>query len=223
MLAWEESVTGIFFVFLFFKMSTNLAKQLRAIKSAKISLGEDVGVRASKTKPSVMFNPKEAADYDLETIFELGLSGLMELDQISGNAFSRYQKTLFSGSLKNFNRSLKSAAENDKLNKELSSFFKTLVPYFRNENAPKVLEYMIRAFRVEEMNVDDLMLNFLPFHSSDLFLKLMRIIRVAENGRWSFLANAKKNDVAPDRSFLVARMVSDYSIIDSYLNTVRFI
>lgn len=54
-------------------MATSLASQLQALKSAVKADTESL--KRPITRPSILFNPKDAADIDIDTIFSLALSG----------------------------------------------------------------------------------------------------------------------------------------------------
>ena len=58
-------------------MATSLASQLAAIRSA-IQIDSESQKRPI-TRPSILFDPKEAADIDIETIFNIALSGQLSI------------------------------------------------------------------------------------------------------------------------------------------------
>lgn len=58
-----------------------------------------------KHKSSFIFDPKHAADYDLDTIFSIAVNGLAELRQID-ERFALFEKTLFSDTIKDLDRVL---------------------------------------------------------------------------------------------------------------------
>lgn len=55
-------------------MATSISSQLQALRSV-IQVDSQSGKRPV-TRPSVLFDPKEAADIDIDTIFSIALSGL---------------------------------------------------------------------------------------------------------------------------------------------------
>lgn len=57
-------------------MASSIASQLQAIKSLIIADTEPPQKRPF-TRPSILFNPKEAADIDLESILSIALSGIV--------------------------------------------------------------------------------------------------------------------------------------------------
>ena len=56
-------------------MSSLLASQLQAIKA--VVQADTEPSKRPYTRPSILFSPKEAADFDIESIYELGLKGLL--------------------------------------------------------------------------------------------------------------------------------------------------
>ena len=56
-------------------MTTSISSQLQAIRSV-IQTGLESKKRPI-TRPSILFDPKEAADLDIDTILDIALSGLL--------------------------------------------------------------------------------------------------------------------------------------------------
>lgn len=54
-------------------MATSLAAQLQAIKS--LGPGESQPLKRPFTRPSILYDPKEAADIDVDTILAIALQG----------------------------------------------------------------------------------------------------------------------------------------------------
>ena len=54
-------------------MATSIASQLQAIKS--LVLADEEPLKRPFTRPSILFNPKEAADIDIDAILNIALSG----------------------------------------------------------------------------------------------------------------------------------------------------
>jgi U3 small nucleolar RNA-associated protein 10 len=58
-------------------MATSIASQLAAIRS--IALTDSAPQKRPFTRPSILFNPKEAADIDIESIFNIAIEGITSL------------------------------------------------------------------------------------------------------------------------------------------------
>ncbi|XP_047063936.1 uncharacterized protein At3g06530-like [Lolium rigidum] len=138
----------------------SIASQLQAIKSALGSAPE--APRGPITRPSVLFDAKEAADIDLRAILPIALSGLEHLTGVD-ERFAKYRKTLFSETSLELNREQQTTKENDKINKSISSYLRLLAGYLQLPAALKTLEYLIRRYLVHVYNLDELLLCALPY------------------------------------------------------------
>jgi hypothetical protein len=79
---------------------TSLSAQL-----ARIATTEKRG--SDKFATSFLFDAKQAADYDLDSIYDLGIAGLTELEQLDQQRFQSFRKTLFNASMKSYDRTMK--------------------------------------------------------------------------------------------------------------------
>jgi len=86
-------------------MPSALASQLQKIAAQNKANPQISSKKAQKYKPSYLFTSKEAADYDLDTIYSIGLEGLNELKQ-ENPAFEPFGNTLFSPAIKSVDRTL---------------------------------------------------------------------------------------------------------------------
>jgi U3 small nucleolar RNA-associated protein 10 len=81
---------------------SSLANQLKRIGTADATKGSE---RAAKYRASFLFDAKQAADYDIDTIFSIGVNGAAEL-RLLDESFAPFEKTLFSESMKSVDRAL---------------------------------------------------------------------------------------------------------------------
>lgn len=81
---------------------SSLAQQLKKIGTADATKGSE---KAARHRASFLFDSKQAADYDIDTIFSIGANGIAELKQLDPK-FGPFEKTLFSESMKNVDRVL---------------------------------------------------------------------------------------------------------------------
>ena len=70
-------------------MASTIASQLQAIKT--LTLSDSEPLKRPFTRPSIIFDPKEAADIDIDSIFAIALSGKIDsiLTSFSGKFFPR--------------------------------------------------------------------------------------------------------------------------------------
>lgn len=81
---------------------SSLANQLKRIGTADATKGSET---AAKHRASFLFDSKQAADYDIDTIFSIGVNGAAEL-RLLDDSFAPFERTLFSESMKSVDRTL---------------------------------------------------------------------------------------------------------------------
>ncbi|KAG0355784.1 HEAT repeat-containing protein 1 [Gamsiella multidivaricata] len=195
---------------------SSLTQQLRKIGTADANRGSE---RAAKHRASFLFDSKQAADYDIDTIYSIGVNGIAELKQLDPK-FSAFEKTLFSESMKNVDRVLQTKEDNVKLDESITLFLRQLSPYFLLKPAGKALEWLIRRFRIHEFNVDAILHAILPYHETALFVTMVSLLQISETSRWSFLRPIRKSKQPLDRTILVQNMLKDRSIVEFVCETV---
>ena len=72
-------------------MASTIASQLQAIKT--LTLSDSEPLKRPFTRPSIIFDPKEAADIDIDSIFAIALSGKIDsiLTSFSGKFFGSWR------------------------------------------------------------------------------------------------------------------------------------
>ncbi|KAL6903803.1 hypothetical protein ACP4OV_004616 [Aristida adscensionis] len=194
----------------------SIASQLQAIKSALGAAQEPA--RRPITRPSVLFDPKEAADIDLRSILPIALSGLEHLATVD-ERFARYRNTIFSETSLEVNRELQTPEENDKLNKSISTYLRLLAGYLQLPAALKTLEYLIRRYLVHVYNLDELLLCALPYHDTHAFVRIVQLVN-SGNSKWAFLDGVKSSGAPPPRSVIVQQCIRDKSVLETLCNYV---
>ncbi|CDS10813.1 hypothetical protein LRAMOSA11299 [Lichtheimia ramosa] len=193
-----------------------LQDQLKRIGTADL---RNVTEISRRHKPSLLFNSREAADYDLETIYSIAHNGIMELT-ILDEKFGPFEKTLFSESMKSVDRVLQTPEENAKLDASIAAFLRQLSPYFLLKPAAKAMEWLIRRFRVQDFNVEAVLACIFPYHETKLFAQMVSLLDIKENTSWAFLLPIKKSGTPLDRSLLVKRIDKNRLVLDFVCNTV---
>ena len=184
---------------------TSLAKQLQ-----KLAIPGQPSLKqvASKKKPSLLFDPKEAADIDIDTIFSLGVNGLEELISID-RSFSQFERSLFQESCKDFERTVQMKEALEDLDETISSFLRRLSPYFLLKPAQKCLEWLVRAFRVNSFNVDAVMECILPYYETKLFAHVVRLLPLKDpTSPWHWLRPIQKAGSPLSKQTLVQHCIS---------------
>ncbi|KAI7866230.1 hypothetical protein BDF14DRAFT_1985180 [Spinellus fusiger] len=194
----------------------SLQQQLKKLGTADL---RNVSEVSRKFKASFLFSAREAADQDIDTIYSIAYNGIMELT-ILDPKFHAFERTLFSEEMKSVDRILQSKEDNDKLDTSIKSFMQHLSPYFLLKPAGKVLEYLIRHFRINEFNVPDILACIFPYHETKSFVKMVSILTIEANSSFSVLHSVQKSGVPLERSFLVARMERRKHLLNFICNTV---
>ncbi|WWD20373.1 hypothetical protein CI109_104849 [Kwoniella shandongensis] len=154
-------------------MSSSLASQLQQIASLDASrLTSKYGTPSSK---SYLFPPKVAAEHDLDSIFTLAQSGFDELLSLDPG-MEVFEDELFSERAKRTDRMMLSQEENDALNTTLGRCLRRLGKWVGVMAGGKCIEWLVRRFRIHEMNAETLLLTFLPYHSSPNFARILAIL-----------------------------------------------
>lgn len=195
-------------------MATSIASQLEALRSfAKI---DSDPLKRPFTRPSILFDPKEAADIDIETIFTIALQGLEVLIG-TDERFRKYKNDLFSHRSKELDRETMVPEQNKQLNVSIASYLKLLSGYFLIPSALKTLEYLIRRHKIHVHNNEDLILCALPYHDTHPFVRVVQILDT-RNSKWGFLEGVKVSGAPPPRSVIVQQCIRDKGVLDALCN-----
>ncbi|KAF8630264.1 hypothetical protein AX17_005450 [Amanita inopinata Kibby_2008] len=188
---------------------TSLAAQL----TKNASLNSAILVDRSRRKPreSYLFTGKEAEHHDLESLHALGLNGLIQLSALNP-ALREFEGELFSEHAKSTDRTLLSAEVNAELDKTIAACLSLLGPYLLESPTNKVLEWLVRRFRINEFNVDEVLALFLPYHETPHFAKMITILHIKPNSLWSFLLPYKTAAQSLHRLPLVTEMLRNTDV-----------
>ena len=99
-----------------------------------IALSSNAAPIPKKGRPSLLLDPLEAADVDLETIYQGAQNGLLALTG-AFPGFESFETSLFSVAMKESSRKLKSKSENEDIDKVINSFIELLSPFFMEKSA----------------------------------------------------------------------------------------
>ncbi|EJU00234.1 hypothetical protein DACRYDRAFT_23206 [Dacryopinax primogenitus] len=118
-------------------------------------------------------------------------------------------------------RTLLNPSEAEKLNASLDSFLRLLSGHIFIEASSRVLEWLVRHFRITEFNIDGVMECFLPYHDSPLFVRILSILhlnRSAGGINWTFLEAFKKINQSMPRDSLLLAMEKDSELLRFVVN-----
>ncbi|XP_003699510.1 HEAT repeat containing 1 homolog l(2)k09022 isoform X2 [Megachile rotundata] len=196
-------------------MATSLAEQLKKLRTPQTEI-----LLQDKKRASLLFDQKEAANLDRETVLNIGQNGLQELAKLSGS-FLDFEKTLFAESSLNLERSVQDKKVNKKLDDEIQKFLILLSPYFLLNVAHKALEWLIYRFRIHAFNKDQFLLLILPYHETRMFARALQLLDVSdENDKWYWLRPLQKRAVPLASITLINRLGSDNYLLKLVCNHV---
>eukprot|EP00122_Pirum_gemmata_P016043 Pgem_evm1s14994 len=122
---------------------SSLSSQLRQLQPPG---GNRSNFQSNKKAASILYNNRQAADVDVDTIYAMALNGLAELAN-QCDKFDIFEDSLFSAKFKGYDRRQMGNDEAQNLDSEVSKYLRVLSPYFLLKAAQKTLEYLIRQFR----------------------------------------------------------------------------
>lgn len=188
---------------------SSLAAQL----AQHASLNSALLVDRSRRKPtsSYLFADKEADQHDLESIYALAVNAFIQLSSISPSLRS-YEDQLFSDQAKATDRTLLSTEANDELDEAIGKFLALLGPHLMEAPAGRVVEWLVRRFRINEFNLDATLSLFLPYHESPHFAKMVTILHIKPNTLWDFLLPYKSAGQTLSRVSLVTEMLRNSDV-----------
>lgn len=192
-------------------MSTSLAAQLQAIKS--FLPAESESHKRPFTRPSILFDPKQAADTDVDTILAIALQGLEVLIG-TDERFRNYKNDLFSHKSRELDRDLLGIDENNRINATIGSYLRLLSGYFQLPSSLRTLEYLIRRYKVHIYNFEELILCALPYHDTHTFVRIVQLIDT-RNSKWKFLDGVKTSGAPPPRKVIVQQCTRDKGVLEA--------
>lgn len=122
---------------------------------------------------------------------------------------SQVYRALFSQRAIESDRTLLAKEDLAEVNTAIKSCLAALGPCLLENAAGRIVEWLVRRFRVNEFNIPEVLALFLPYHESPHFAKMVSILKIDETAPWSFLAAYKASGKAVQRSVLVTEMLRD--------------
>lgn len=126
-------------------MVSALAAQLAQLAANSTDALNLKAQKASHSK-SLIFEPKIAASQSFDTLYTICHEGFQELCRLDAQ-FLDFQRTIFSESSLEQDRSLMTASQNGELDKILESFLGLVGAKLRLKPAVAALEWLVRRFR----------------------------------------------------------------------------
>ncbi|XP_037366275.1 HEAT repeat-containing protein 1 isoform X2 [Talpa occidentalis] len=189
---------------------TSLAQQLQRLALPQ----SDPSLLSRDEVASLLFDPKEAATIDRDTVFAIGCTGLEELLGIDPS-FEQFEAPLFSQLAKTLERSVQTKAVNKQLDENISLFLIHLSPYFLLKPAQKCLEWLIHRFHIHLYNQDSLIGCVLPYHETKIFVRVIQLLKINNSKhKWFWLLPSKQSGVPLAKGTLITHCYKDLGFMD---------
>ncbi|KAL4062956.1 hypothetical protein V8B97DRAFT_2026593 [Scleroderma yunnanense] len=203
-------------------MPSTLAAQLAASASQNASL---LASKKRRTE-SYLFTGCDADAHDLDSLHAIAASAFSQLCTLSSAFLAQtvkvgqddtqlsvdFERTLFSDAAKDMDRTLQLKEVNANLDRTINAFLALLGQWLVEIPTGKVLEWLVRRFRINEFNVDAVLALFLPYHETPHFVKMLSILHIPPTSPFVFLLAFKSAAKPLPRSTLVKNMVSDAEV-----------
>ncbi|TIB13965.1 hypothetical protein E3P88_01328 [Wallemia ichthyophaga] len=182
---------------------------------AQLASHDAARINKPSKRDSYLFEPNHAAELDISDIHLLAIGGYDQLKELD-SSFEDFESTLFTDPVKDLDRTSLNKSQVELLNTTLNRFLVKLSPHLPTRAAAKVLEWLIRKFRVHEFNIDATLIAFLPYHDSTSFSKILQLLNLppaSSSNKYSFLLPVKKSHQALQRSILLRAIKSDHEVL----------
>lgn len=200
------------------KMATVLQQQL-AVIAANSTHQLDLKAQKARHSKSLLFEPRDAATQNFDTIYQICLEGFDELCQLDAR-FVPFSRNLFSEQSKNEDRVQMTAKEVEELDSVIIRFLGLLGGRLLLKPAVKAAEWLVRRFRVHEYNTETLLLTFLPYHGSHIFPTLLSILPEQLPSNFRFLHPYVTSLQSPPRHAIVAATSNNSAFFTSFSHYV---
>ncbi|KAF8315807.1 hypothetical protein DL93DRAFT_2154983 [Clavulina sp. PMI_390] len=156
---------------------------------------------------SFLFSAREAAEHDLDSILALAQNGLAQLSAVSQGFAAAMPQSLFSDSSRHLDRTLLPEPEVAQLNADIALALRLVSPHLLQSPAAKIIEWLVRRFRVHEFNQNDVLACFIPYHDSTVFAKMASILSISPSSIWAFVHPFKEAATPLPRTVIASEMV----------------
>ncbi|CAK75222.1 unnamed protein product (macronuclear) [Paramecium tetraurelia] len=171
-----------------------------------------------KQYASLLYTQQVSAKTDLDTIYYQGCKGMNKLTQID-TRFSRFQESLFNVQNKGITRQLQTKQQNADLDKEIRQCLLLMSQYWTFEGTHSAMEYLLRNYRVHEYLVDEVIIYFLVYHNTKLYVRLLQnLVDQQRNSMWAFLYEPISRGQTIPRDLLIRQMQLDYRILKKIID-----
>ncbi|KAL9090225.1 MAG: hypothetical protein Q9159_002125 [Coniocarpon cinnabarinum] len=200
---------------------TSLQKQLAAIASHSHN---ELDLKARKTahSQSLLFDPAVASTQSMDLLYQICLQGFEELCAVDGR-FLRFSRSLFSPQSRSEDRMQLTAQASKDLDLVLENFLALVSSRLLLRPAVKAVEWLVRRFRVHELNTSATILAFLPHHTSTLFPTVLSVLPKQLPPAFKFLHSYKNTLTSPPLSAIVQQAIHNpnfFTVLNDHVLSV---
>jgi hypothetical protein len=201
-------------------------KQNNAQGPAEIAAGTNIGVKGKpppalrkRDTPTILYEQRQAEKIGVEMLLDRAENGLLEL--IAKNKrFTEYSNSLFSRKALKVDRETLTSDEIASLNRQIHKFLGELSPFLLSACSLDCLEYLFRKYKVHMYNVHDVLYCCLPYHRTDMFRKIIRLLYV-RGTKWNWVEGLQKTDSAFERSLFTKQCIRNPTFLNFILQTTK--
>lgn len=200
---------------------TSLSAQLKRLQVPQTSILSKIG--SDTRRASFLFDPKEAASLDAESVYCIGMNGLEQLKAIDRDSFGSFETTLFASSSVTYERIVQTREANEKLDAELRRFLLHLAPYFMLKPAHKCFEWLVYKYKIHVYNVSDMFACILAYHETNYFVRAVQLVdfELEANSMWSWLVDNQKLGTRLASSTLATHLFSDLTLFNFVIDCLQ--
>ncbi|CDW83415.1 heat repeat-containing protein 1 [Stylonychia lemnae] len=193
---------------------TSLAQQLNQLKIAQ----KDEVKLPSRTKLSFLFDIKQAANVDDQTLYYIALTGVRDLikdfPQLQVHLVD-YQSDILNEKSLQFYRGTQTQDALKEVEERLESLIKLFAPFLLHNATHRVIEYLVRIYEINAFHKETLLLSFLPYFETAFFIKLIQIINLKHDDFYQFLDQYAFKGQAIDKATLIKSLSRNDSLLFS--------
>eukprot|EP01135_Chromosphaera_perkinsii_P001742 Nk52_evm11s210 gene=Nk52_evmTU11s210 len=152
-------------------------------------------------------------------------SSFEELKKVDSR-FKDFESIFFPASTTTTDRLQYDQAKNKQLDVAIEQFLCLLSPHLYLKPSQRVIEHLVRRFRINEFNIDALLACAFPYHGTKVFHLVVQTIKLdtlKKSPRWFFLAglvNSNSGNKTLDRGVIVQRCVEDLSLFKFFMDMI---
>ncbi|TNV87638.1 hypothetical protein FGO68_gene2900 [Halteria grandinella] len=166
-------------------MST-LAQQLQKLKIAQ---KDEIDV-PERTRLSFLFDIKQAANVDDQTLYYICVGGIREISAKIPELYQQlqaFQSDLLSEKSLEFYRGTQTKDVVKHVDDQLALLIKILSPYFLHQSTHKIIEYLVRIYEIHAYHKETIAFAFLPYFETSFYLRMLQLLNIKQDEMWYYL------------------------------------